>query len=427
MSRPLNCQLASTMMVLSFCVMTIVRGSAAQNVVCSGGFGSFKAVFATGVAVSVGAKPNSEFAARTCRAKIDWDKQEFLVEPEAWEVDVDAMGIDLGLGSPAVTFQIKRTDIDRVAKYEIYSLKKPPRELRTIIGGDYYSAADTDLDGRIEIWTNDAGAVDGFENIPLKALDFVPTVVLRFEQKKLIEVNSEFQSDFDRQIATVRAQLDAQQLSEFKRSDGALASRSFVPMDQLHRLVTTKTKVLEIVWSYLYSDREQEAWNALSDMWPSADFDRIRTAILDARARGVRSQVDGVSHRSSLARFRKKHAMVYDRVSEGDPGQGNPLSWDYAPGSSGPGKVEHTFEADTYPVPILLRRPPLPETSPVALGAEAVVNLVIDAAGKVRSASQEGKPERDLISATANWKFIPAFKAGRPVASRLQLGVTPSQ
>jgi hypothetical protein len=70
MSRPLNCQLASTMMVLSFCVMTIVRGTAAQNVVCSGGFGSFKAVFATGVAVSVGAKPNSEFAARTCRAKV---------------------------------------------------------------------------------------------------------------------------------------------------------------------------------------------------------------------------------------------------------------------------------------------------------------------------------------------------------------------
>jgi hypothetical protein len=126
-------------------------------------------------------------------------------------------------------------------------------------------------------------------------------------------------------------------------------------------------------------------------MWPSADFDRIRTAILDARTRGVRSQVDGVSHRSSLARFRKKHAMVYDRVSEADPGQGNPLSWDYAPGSSGPAKVEHTFEADTYPIPILLRRPPLPETSPVALGTEAVVNLVIDAAGKVRSASLEGK------------------------------------
>jgi hypothetical protein len=115
--------------------------------------------------------------------------------------------------------------------------------------------------------------VNGFENIPLNALDFVPTVVLRFEQKKLIEVNSEFQSDFDRQIATVRAQLDAQGLSEFKRSDGALASRSFMPMDQLHRLVTTKTKVLEIVWSYLYSDREQEAWNALTDM----AFGRLRS------------------------------------------------------------------------------------------------------------------------------------------------------
>jgi hypothetical protein len=55
------------------------------------------------------------------------------------------------------------------------------------------------------------------------------------------------------------------------------------------------------------------------------------------------------------------------------------------------------------------------------------VNLVIDAAGKVRSASAEGKPEKALMDATADWKFIPTFKDGRPVASRQQLGVTPAQ
>lgn len=144
--------------------------------------------------------------------------------------------------------------------------KRPPLLLRTITGGDFYSTADTDLDGRIEIWTNDAGAVDDFENIPLNALDFAPAVALRFQQKKLIEVNSEFESDFDRRIAKVRAQLDTRQLSEFKQSDGALSTKSFVPMDQLHRLIRTKINVLEIVRCYLYSGHEQKGWNALTDM-----------------------------------------------------------------------------------------------------------------------------------------------------------------
>jgi hypothetical protein len=119
--------------------------------------------------------------------------------------------------------------------------------------------------------------------------------------------------------------------------------------------------------------------------------------------------------------------MIYDRLSEADPAQGNPLSSNYSPGMSGPSKLEHTFEADTYPVQILLRRPPPADGAQDALPAEVMVNLVIDSAGKVRSASAEGKPEKALLDATAEWKFIPAFKDGRPVASRLQLGVTPAQ
>ena len=403
------------------------RGSQTQQVVCSGGFGSFDAESTTGLTVSVGAARNGEFAARACQAKLSWDKQDLLVQPVAWKVDVDAMGVDLGLGSLVVALQVKTTDVDPLMKYEIYSLQKPPQLLREITGGDFYSAADTDLDGRIEIWTDDAGAVNGFENLPLNALDFAPTVVLRFEQQRLIDVSSEFQSHFDRQIAMVRAQLDAQQLSDFKHSDGKLSPvLPLSMMDELRRLRTAKIKVLEIVWGYLYSGREQGAWNALADMWPAADFDRIRTSMLNARAHGIRSEVDGVSHKLSPSHFKKRHAMIYDRLSSARADdQSNPLSWDYAPGLSGPSKDKHTFEADTFPVQILLRRPAPPDASQAFLGTEVAVNLVIDAAGKVRSAKTEGKRDKALIDATADWKFIPAFKDGQPVASRLLLGVTP--
>ena len=53
--------------------------------------------------------------------------------------------------------------------------------------------------------------------------------------------------------------------------------------------------------------------------------------------------------------------------------------------------------------------------------------LEVNFTGKVRSATAKGKQEKDLLDATAGWKFVPAFKDGRPVAGRLQLGVTPLQ
>src|SRR5208282_1577683 len=100
---------------------------------------------------------------------------------------------------------------------------------------------------------------------------------------------------FDHQIADVRAHLDSQVLTDFKNSDGQLPATSPLPLEQLHRLRIAKIKVLEIVWAYLYSGREQDAWRALAEMWPAADLDRIRASVLNARTHGVLAQVDGVS------------------------------------------------------------------------------------------------------------------------------------
>jgi len=62
--------------------------------------------------------------------------------------------------------------------------------------------------------------------------------------------------------------------------------------------------------------------------------------------------------------------------------------------------------------------------------SELLLDLIVDAAGKVRSAEPAGKMKRvdpDLINAALTWKFIPAFNDGRPVASRLRLAVSPRQ
>src|SRR5258708_17502613 len=175
--------------------------------------------------------------------------------------------------------------------YQIYSLQKPPRLLRTITGGGFFNASDKDLDGRVEIWTDDAAAVDGFENTVVSEFDFTPTLVLRFEHGRLLDVGSEFRPYFEKEIAKLRAELDSQNLRDFRDSDGRLASVAYLSAQRIHQLRGVKIKVLEIVWAYLYSGREPEAWRSLEDMWPASDVERIRAAISGVRAHGIHSQV----------------------------------------------------------------------------------------------------------------------------------------
>jgi hypothetical protein len=403
----LNARVSFTAMLLyassSLCV------GQTRGAVCSNGFGSFEEKFTTNVTVSVGAEKNGEMARGACAAKLRWNKESLPIEQGAWQLDIDAMGIDLGLGEPVVAFQVKGSDADSLVDYKIYSLGKPPRLLRTITGGGYFNAADTDLDGRVEIWTNDAKAVDGFEGLPVKALDFAPPVVLRFEHQRLVDASYQFRSYYDRQIASVRAQLDAKQLSEFKGSDGKFSGLSKMPMEQARSLMSAKTRVLEIIWCYLYSGREDEAWQTLTDMWPAADVERIRASIVNAKSHGILSGVDGVAEKVPRGRL-DKHVLIFDR--EPDPGSAD---------------LNKTFRADTYPIPILMQRPLPSDGQPDFLHSMGVVEMVIDSAGKVRSAKAVGAPDKDLIAATSDWKFIPAFKNGRAVASRLRYGVTPNR
>src|SRR3989442_1163453 len=275
-----------------------------HDVLCSDGSGSFQAEFNTGVTVQVRAARTGELATLTCEATLGWKKNSLIIATNASQLDVDTFGVDLGLGVPVATFQVKKSSNGCFMQFQVYSLEKPPRLLRTVTGGDFFSAADTDLDGRVEIWTNDAAAVEGFENLGPAELDAAPTIVLRFVHGELLDASSEFQPHFDREIAGLRKELD---------SDGIRESAS---------------EKLEV----------------------------------------------------------------------------------------------------TPPAPIMLRRPPLVGTPNKDLPqSELLLELVIDSAGKVRSAEPAGKAksvDAVLIHAVNGWKFIPAFKAGRAIASRMRLAVS---
>jgi hypothetical protein len=386
----------------------------AQDATCENGNGEYSTRFASGVTVSVGAVRKGAFSERACFAKVFSNTQEIPVASDVAKVDIDVLGADLGFGKPVVAFQIDESGSGFEPVYQIFSLTNPPRLLYTITGGDTYSAADEDLDARVEIWTDDAAGVYGFERLPRKDLDFAPTVVLRFEKNHLIDVSPKFQSHYDVQISNIRAHMDPHDLAEFKQSDGVLSLSIARSNDALHRLIRTKIAVLEIIWSYLYSGRESQAWFALHDMWPASDVERIRAVITNARLHGILQGVDHSSHVPS----RKDHAKVYDAIGI-SYGQSNLNHATGVPGTDNESPI-------IQPKSILLRRPP-PEAGESLSREEQVVELVVDAAGKVRSAKIVQGADKKLVEAASAWHFIPAFRDERPVACRFRLRMWPLQ
>jgi hypothetical protein len=409
------CEKSGLTLFFLSCLTASVCHAQSHDVVCREGVGDFEAEFPqTEVKVRVGPARIRDLESRVCNAALSWGDQNLAVADSAWEADVDAFGVDLGVGAPAVALQVKKSKAECCMEYKIYSLRAPPVLLRSIRGGEFFSAADTDLDGRVEIWADDAASVDGFESFPLRDLDFAPPIVLRFVRGRLLDVSSEFQPYFDRKIADEKAKLNPQDLSDFKSSDGKLAATASVPTVQLLHLRSVKVKVLEIVWSYLYSGREQEAWRTLAEMWPATDLDRIRAALLNARARGIRSQVDGVSNAASAGH--EAHAKIFDGTT----------TVTATPGLTPKGaKLKQEI---TPPKAILMERPPPVTAVEIELAqSESSLKLVIDSAGKVRSVEVLGNAQavdEGLLKSTSNWKFIPAFSEGQPVASEIFLGVS---
>lgn len=402
-----------------------------NGIVCTQGEGRFSMQSNTGVTVVVDAQRGKGFATRACEAKLLWNKNEIAVVGDAWQADVDVMDVDLGLGAKAVAFQFKQTENASSMTYMVYSLRGAPELVRTLTGGDFFRAADTDLDGRIEIWAGDASATNAFEGIPAANIDFPPTIVMRFEKRRLIDVSAEFRPAYDQKIAQVKADLDSKQLTDFKNSDGRFGAIPPWETDRIRSLQKTRIKALEIVWAYLYSGREQEAWHALSEMWPAEDVSRIRSLISKARAEGLASQVDGVSQSESTAR-KGKQIRVYDlRTSE---------KTTYSPASAAahvPQVERSTSELSpskdiTMPKAISLFSRPPADLHQADFSAGLLVDLVIDEAGKVSSArlvrkEDEGPVSASLLSAADRWKFIPAMEYGQAIASHIHLMVSPYQ
>lgn len=413
---------ASLLFLLSIAGAPACSHAQAHPSVCSEGTGSFAATYATGVSVDVGAARRDGLATRLCQAALHWEKRTLAVASGAMIVDVDAFGIDIGFGTPVVTFEVKQAKDDCCSAFLVYSLQKPPKLLRTITGGEFFRSADVSLNGQIAVWVNDAVALTNFDTPNMRRPEFGPTVALRIMHGRLLDAGAEYQDYFDQQIAAARGSLTAASLEDFKTTDGLLASTTYFSPEEQHRaeqLQRTKIAVLRIVWSYLYSGREQKAWSTLAELWPARDVDRIRGEIERARASGILTQLAGAAPHARRAPGTVK---VYDLRKETQP----------EPEFMGRRHIPAPTNAPILPPqPIMLDRlVPLGVTE-ADLPDTEVLELVVDSAGKVRSVepAELGDPNftPSLKSDALNWKFVPALNQGQPVASRIFLLITPKR
>lgn len=110
----------------------------------------------------------------------------------------------------------------------------------------------------------------------------IPQLVLQMEGSKLQDVSARFAELYDKQIEDARSQLVPADLEKFRKSN--YGDRLF--MDQ----ISTVRPVLTIVLNYLYSGREEKAWQALNELWPADDVALVKSLILERRARGLFAQ-----------------------------------------------------------------------------------------------------------------------------------------
>jgi hypothetical protein len=215
-----------------------------------------------------------------CRGTLRLAEGKPVTVARDWAMSLDPIsGNDInGDGIPDVVFDGFSGAETCCYTYWIVSLGKKPRVVREI-HNQVPLVFRRRSDGSTEIRTGE-GSFDLFLLPHSEAV--IPQLILRLQGSQLTDISSEYREEYDKQITEASNELTSADLEKFRQSH--YNQRMFT--DQL----PTVKRVLTIVLNYLYSGREQQAWEALDKMWPPSDKERMRDLILERRARGLLGQ-----------------------------------------------------------------------------------------------------------------------------------------
>jgi hypothetical protein len=140
-------------------------------------------------------------------------------------------------------------------------------------------------------------------------------------------------------------------------------------------------------------------------------------AISDIRQRGILRGIDPAPRRP----MHKQQVHIYDATVIPPPVSQSNLN----PSGVAPYPTDTEQEPPVVlPKSILLLHPsPADGEQLSATDAEAVMELLVDAAGKVRSAKVLNGADSRWVQASGGWHFIPALHDGIPVACRFRFSI----
>ncbi len=238
-------------------------------------------LFSTVGSYRVKLAPKSQDDDFHCRAYLvdPAESEKLLLEDRDVSVHQGTGDDVFGDGSPTLILEGFSGGAHCCYTYEIVSLEERPVILRPIRNESPFFLFQDRASRQYRIMTSD-GAFDYFDGMCHACSPF-PRVVLKADRDGLHDVSPEFAEQYDTQIAAARARIGGD-ITKFLQAD----------------FNDVRSVVLEIVFSYLYSGRETEAWQTLDEMWPASDRDRIRKLILDTRARGLLSRLRETSPRN---------------------------------------------------------------------------------------------------------------------------------
>lgn len=165
--------------------------------------------------------------------------------------------------------------------YYIVSLGEKPRLIKQFDNERAVAFVRKEKSGRVEIVGQDGG-FDYFDG-QCHACTVFPVVYLRLEGDQLVDAGAEHVKDYDEIMAKNQQALSAEERQSFR-------SATQIPYKVGDATDTTPGKVLSIVFAYLYSGREAQARQALQELWPPFDQERLWKLILDSRRKGILSQ-----------------------------------------------------------------------------------------------------------------------------------------
>jgi len=237
-----------------------------------------------------------------CRAVVTAADGSSVFEISAPEVFLNEItGTDINAdGKPDVVIESHRAHGQCCFTYSVVTPGLSPalvKEFTTSVPLNF-----EEREGTVEISGHD-NAFLGFDGLP-DEFSPRPLVIFRLRGSTMYYVGQAYWHDYELDLTEARNSLPHSRLDKFKgTSSNATGINGAQKTDSLEgrELYSTKGTVLQIVLDYLYGGKGQEAWKALQEMWAYPDYVRVRQLILQARSRGLMSEVNRQSAKQQQA------------------------------------------------------------------------------------------------------------------------------